>query len=149
MDERFLEMGEFISRLSEELKEKAMERYAKARSVNDRWIKNNPEKHKENLNQYQKTEHGKKKRKEIRKKRSEKFRESKQETSEHEMELIKDFYINCPDGYHVDHIIPVARGGLHKLENLQYLKATDNFRKGYKTNEEYELWKRFFLEKSI
>ena len=46
---------------------------------------------------------------------------------------IKNFYLACPDGMHVDHIIPL--GGeficwLHTLENLQYLPAEDNLAKG-------------------
>lgn len=50
-----------------------------------------------------------------------------------EKDKIAQFYDNCPDGYHVDHIIPLQGtnvSGLHTLNNLQYLKATDNILKG-------------------
>ena len=32
--------------------------------------------------------------------------------------------------FHVDHIIPIAKGGLHIAENLQVISAKDNLRKG-------------------
>ena len=45
---------------------------------------------------------------------------------------IKEFYLNKPEGYQVDHIIPLQGkmvSGLHVLENLQYLPALENNRK--------------------
>ena len=42
---------------------------------------------------------------------------------------IKRFYLNKPEGYEVDHIVPLQGeivSGLHILENLQYLTAAEN-----------------------
>jgi hypothetical protein len=49
-----------------------------------------------------------------------------------DIETLQQFYINCPDGHEVDHIIPVSKGGLHCLENLQYLTISENRRKSNK-----------------
>lgn len=48
---------------------------------------------------------------------------------------IKQFYLNCPEGMVVDHVIPL-RGkiisGFHIVENLQYLTPEENLKKGNK-----------------
>ena len=51
------------------------------------------------------------------------------------LETIANFYKKCPEKCQVDHIVPL-RGktvsGLHTEDNLQYLTADDNIKKGNK-----------------
>jgi 5-methylcytosine-specific restriction endonuclease McrA len=48
------------------------------------------------------------------------------------LESIRQFYSECPEGLVVDHVVPL-RGkevsGLHVVQNLQYLTRVENARK--------------------
>jgi len=49
-----------------------------------------------------------------------------------DIKSLQQFYMNCPTGYEVDHIVPISKGGLHILENLQYLTISENRKKSNK-----------------
>lgn len=49
-------------------------------------------------------------------------------TEDEKLQLLT-IYLNRPDGWEVDHIIPLAKGGLHHPNNLQYLPKSINRKK--------------------
>ena len=51
-----------------------------------------------------------------------------------DIKKIQEFYFNCPNGHEVDHVIPISKGGLHTLNNLQYLTKSENRKKSNKLN---------------
>ena len=57
-------------------------------------------------------------------------KKKKQTPPDADLEIIKDFYKNCPEGYEIDHIMPISKGGLHHQDNLQYLTISENRSKG-------------------
>lgn len=91
----------------------------------------NPELVKETLKRYRKNNA------KLRNSQNAKRRASKLERTPawSESELIRQFYLNCPEGHHVDHEVPLNGEfvcGLHVIANLQYLMAEDNLKKGNK-----------------
>lgn len=68
-----------------------------------------------------------------------KYRANKKDLTPNDanLSLIKDIYKNCPDGYQVDHIFPLSRGGQHHQDNLCYLPSNINASKNNKTVEEF------------
>jgi len=57
--------------------------------------------------------------------------------------LLKLIYKYVPDGYEVDHIIPLSKGGLEQPSNLQYLTSLENKQKSNKLDyitESHRRW---------
>lgn len=59
-------------------------------------------------------------------------------------ELLTLIYSKCPNGWEVDHIIPLSKEGKHHENNLQYLPALENRSKGNRliysaVNREYSV----------
>ena len=61
-------------------------------------------------------------------------RQKAQTPADENIKALQEFYLNCPSGYEVDHIVPISKGGLHSLSNLQYLPWQENRRKSDKLN---------------
>ncbi len=122
---------------------------AKWLGYKDKWVKNNPEKNRESKLKYKAKNKEKTKayNKQWAQKNSGKvtayaraYQLSKQRAmpkclSDSQIDQIEQFYVNRPDGYHVDHIVPLKGklvSGLHVSWNLQYLRAAENIRKSNK-----------------
>ena len=111
------EYGEFLDEQHFGMRKKCLDRY------------NKTEECKISQKKYSLTKKGKIAAKRRNATRVQRFRETTKNLSEEEQEAIKLFYVNCPDGYEVDHRIPIAKGGTHTLDNLQYLTREENRRK--------------------
>lgn len=66
-----------------------------------------------------------------------------------DIELIAKIYAGRPNGYDVDHIIPLSKGGQHHQDNLQYLPSSLNSSKHNKITDKYDEyaidWRIFIL----
>jgi 5-methylcytosine-specific restriction endonuclease McrA len=136
--DRFNEIDDFIDRAKKETVRQAekndVEQYLIRKRVND--YHRFTSKTKSITKKYEKSEKGRLMRKR---------RASLKNVGE-----IKDFYHNRPEGYHVDHIIPLALGGKHDIENLQYLSPLENQRRSKNkitTNDKIALIRNRFIRK--
>jgi len=99
-----------------------------------KWDKENPEKRKEIKREYDKRNQPAKNSRTAFY-RAQKIQATPKWLSDHQKEEIKRIYVNCPKGFHVDHIVPLNGEevrGLHVPWNLQYLPAAENLRKSNK-----------------
>jgi 5-methylcytosine-specific restriction endonuclease McrA len=128
------ELLDFIQIASSLCRECVLENEERARKrVND-WNYRNQERLKESQKKYENSEKGAFAVSKRGFKRKNKLKIASEEISWEEKMLIGKFYKNCPQGYEVDHIIPVSKGGRHMLSNLQYLTREENRRKSDKIN---------------
>lgn len=107
------------------------------------WREANRETHLEGLRRYRSTEEGKRQKAKAQRLRKARLRSGEESTPEiaaiyDEAMKIEIAIQSCPvfdlpelgKKMHVDHIIPLARGGRHEASNLQILAAGLNMRKG-------------------
>ena len=91
---------------------------------------------------YFQTERGKEAKRKGWQLRDERMKEAIRETPKEERKAIREFYCNTPEGYEVDHIVPISRGGKHVLSNLRYCTHMENALKANKLIEEM-LYEKF------
>lgn len=101
------------------------------KELNQRWVEENRDKDRQSKRLYQITH------RELENAKAAKYRAKKKQAFPiwASKEKIESIYLNCPKGYHVDHIIPLNGAqvsGLHVEFNLQYLPALDNIKKSNK-----------------
>jgi hypothetical protein len=102
----------------------------KVSEASKRWRTKNPDKHKQVYRDWVRTPEGKLlKRASTAKRRAARIQATPPWLTQQDHAEIKLFYSNCPEGYEVDHIIPLQGefiSGLHVLSNLQYLPMAEN-----------------------
>lgn len=123
---------EFIERCQSLYKDLPDESGEKQRLRISNWNNNNRERLRHLQKIYRNSEKGKQAARKRNALRARRHREMASLLSDEEKIEVQLFYMNCPLGYEVDHIIPISKGGKHHVENLQYLTPEENRSKGNK-----------------
>ncbi len=124
---------EFIERLKCKEFQDYRDKFIKQKNYDqNKWSRKNPKLHQECVKKYDKTDEGKYASSKKNATRRGKFKQACMDLGWDEKKLIGRFYKNCPQGYEVDHIVPISKGGKHCLSNLQYLTKEENRRKSNK-----------------
>lgn len=114
------------------------EEYRNVNSHQNTWGYKNKEKLKKHQQNYEKSEKGIKARNKTNMNRQQRMIEAQADLDYEQKMLIRDFYYSCPEGYQVDHIVPIAKGGKHCLSNLQYLTKEENRKKASRLYYRYK-----------
>ena len=122
-----------VERNKEYSKKYYIENKERLNEYNKIYQKNNLEKFRISNRKYRSSDKGKRSETEKRAR----YRASKQNATPSwvDKQALKEIYNKCPEGYHVDHIIPLTNDnvcGLHVPSNLQYLPSTVNDSKANK-----------------
>ena len=81
---------------------------------------------------YESTEKGRAACKRRRDNRQKRMKEAIAALTPEQIKEVEEFYRKCPKNKCVDHIIPLAKGGTHTVDNLQYLTPMKNAKKATK-----------------
>ena len=126
--ERYVKSGHCVVCMKGQKEKWVVENLEKHKVYQKKWHDENTEKHKAHMQKYKKENpalyaHHSAKRRAMKKQQTPKWAD---------MDKIKEIFLNCPEGYEVDHKHPLSKGGLHVDYNLQAIPKSENRRKGTK-----------------